>query len=148
MKNKHILTGALATLGIFIGSAQDIDTNTVPANLKDTFEQSYPTANDVEWEKEGTSYKVEFEINAQDHEIWYATDGTTTKTEQELTEADLPQAIRTAITNTYAGYKVDEVEKTTENGSTTYEVELKKGWINEKDVVFNADGTVLREKND
>ncbi|WP_405384784.1 PepSY-like domain-containing protein [Maribacter sp. LLG6340-A2] len=146
MKNKYILTGALATLGILIGSAQDMDPNTVPANLKNNFEQRYPAASDVEWEMEDDAYKVEFEMNAQEHEIWYAPDGNTTKTEQELTEADLPQAIRNTITDSYSGFKIDEVEKTTEKGSTTYEVELQKGWMNEKDVIFNADGTVLREK--
>ena len=148
MKNTDLIVGALAVLGAFTISAQDIDPNTVPANLRTSFEQTYPTANDIEWEMEGTAYKVEFEMDRKDHEIWYAPDGNIVKKEQELTEADLPQAIKTAITNTYAGYKVSDAEMTTQNGTSTYEVELKKGWNDEKEIVFNDGGKVLLENND
>lgn len=148
MKNKNVVLGIIAALGVFSVSAQDIDPNTVPVNLKTNFAQSYPTANDVEWELDGSTYKVEFEVDRQDHEIWYTLDGTTTKTEQELTEADLPQAIKTAIASNYAEYNVDDVEMTTENGAATYKVELRKGWNDEKDVVFSDGGKVLSENND
>lgn len=148
MKNKNLIIATLALLGVFSVSAQDINPNTVPENLRTSFVQSYPTAHDVEWEMEGTSYKVEFEIDRQDYEIWYAPDGNTSKMEQEITEADLPQSIKTAIASNYAGYKVDSVEKTTVNGSSVYEVELEKGWNDEKDVVFNDSGNILSEVND
>ncbi|MGB2759783.1 MAG: PepSY-like domain-containing protein, partial [Maribacter stanieri] len=71
-----------------------------------------------------------------------------TRAEHEITEADLPQAITSVIASNYAGYKVDSVEKTTVNGSTTYDVELEKGWNDEKDVVFNESGKVLSEMID
>ena len=148
MKNKKIAALALTVLGVCTVFAQDIDPNNVPEKLKQNFEQNYPQANDVEWEMDGQSYKVEFDNNKQEHEIWYTADGNTTKTEVEITEADLPNAITSVITSKYAGYKVESVEKTTVNGSSTYDVELEKGWNDEKDVVFDENGKVLSEMID
>lgn len=148
MKNRNIITAAFTLLGAFSIFAQDMNPDNVPSNLKQNFQKSFPQATDVEWEMDGQSYKVEFDMNRNEHEIWYATDGTTTRTEQELTEAELPQTIKTTISGNYAGYKVDSIEKTTVNGNSTYEVELEKGWNNEKDVVFNEDGKVLSEMID
>lgn len=148
MKNRNIITVAFTLLGAFSIFAQDMNPDNVPSNLKQNFQKSFPQATDVEWEMDGQSYKVEFDMNRNEHEIWYATDGTATRTEQELTEAELPQTIKTAISGNYAGYKVDSIEKTTVNGSSTYEVELEKGWNNEKDVIFNESGKVLSEMID
>ncbi|SIQ02040.1 PepSY-like domain-containing protein [Maribacter ulvicola] len=148
MKNKSIATLTLTVLGIFTVFAQDIDPKNVPEKLKQHFEQNYPQANDVEWEMDGQSYKVEFDHNKQEHEIWYTADGNTTKTELEITEAELPSAITSVIASNYDGYKVDSVEKTTVNGTSTYDVELEKGWNNEKDIVFDENGKVLSEMVD
>ncbi len=146
MKNfKIVMIALLGTAGV---SAQDLNSNDVPSDLRTTFEQAYPKATDVEWEMEGDNYKVEFEINREDHEIWYPADENTAKTEKEISENDLPQAVVSAISSTYAGYKIDSIEMTEENGSATYEVEMEKGWNDEKQVVFNAEGKVLNERED
>src|SRR5680860_1214656 len=148
MKNGNVVLGVFALLGVATVSAQDMNPKDVPTDLKTAFEQSYPNATDVEWEMEGDSDKVECEIDREDGEIWYAADGKTAKTEREITEKDLPRNIRSAISDRYAGYKVDSIEMTEEGGSATYEVELEKGWDDEKQVVFDADGKVLSERND
>ncbi|WP_036150734.1 PepSY-like domain-containing protein [Maribacter forsetii] len=148
MKNRNLITVAFTVLGAFTIFAQDINPNSVPVNLRQSFKQHYPQASDVEWELDGQSYKVEFDNNRLEHEIWYATDGKATRAEHEITSADLPQAITSVIARNYAGYKVDSIEKTTVNGSTTYDVELEKGWNDEKDVVFNESGKVLSEMID
>lgn len=148
MKNKNLVLGAFVVLGVTTVSAQDMNQNDVPTDLKTTFEQNYPNATDAEWEMEGDSYKVEFEIDREDQEIWYAADGKTAKMEREITEKDLPQTIKSAIADRYAGYKVDSVEMTEVDNSATYEVELEKGWDEEKQVIFDADGKVVSERND
>lgn len=141
----------LATLAIFATaamSAQDLKMNEVPTNLADTFKKEYPKATDVEWEMEMANYKVEFEINRMDHEIWYSKEGKVMKSEMELKESDLPAAIASVLKSKYAGYKVDSVEMTEENGTKTYEVDLEKGWNEELDLVFSANGEVLSEMKD
>jgi hypothetical protein len=32
--------------------------------------EDYPTATDIEWEKNGTDYRLEFKVGKMDHEIW------------------------------------------------------------------------------
>ncbi len=138
----------LAVLGVATISAQDINPQNVPSNIRTTFEQAYPNASDVEWEMEGQNYKVEFDVNWQDSEVWYSSDGSTVKTETEIKKKDLPQAILATIDNQYATYRVDSIEKTDQNGSVTFEVELEKGWDEEKQLLLDANGIVLNEWND
>ncbi len=116
--------------------------------MRTSFEQTYPNAEDVEWEMEGESYKVEFEIDREDHEIWYASDGNTAKMEKEISDSDLPQAIHSAISYTYEGYTIDGIDMIEENGVATYEVELEKSGDDDKKVLFDTDGKVLNEMND
>ncbi|MGO3183252.1 MAG: PepSY-like domain-containing protein [Aequorivita sp.] len=143
MKTLKIL--AVALFATSIAMAQDLNASDVPGNLKDAFNKEYPKATDVEWEKKLDNYKVEFDLNRQDHDVWYNASGTILKKEQEITEAELPQAIRDAIKSNYAGYRVDDVEMIWQNNSTTYEVELEKGQ-DEKHITFDGDAKVLKER--
>ncbi len=145
---KDFKIAMIALLGTAAVSAQDMNVNDVPADLRASFEQTYPNAKDVEWEMEGESYKVEFEIDREDHEIWYASDGNTSKMEKEISESDLPKGIQSAISNSYEGYTIDSIDMIEENGSATYEVELEKSGDADKKVIFDTDGKVLNEMND
>src|SRR5690606_18368864 len=113
MKTLKIL--AFTLLASSAVMAQDLRIAVVPNNLKEALEKEYPKAIDVEWEKELDNYKVEFEINRQDHEIWYNASAQILKKEQEISETELPKAIRDAIKSSYAGYRVDDVEKIWQN---------------------------------
>lgn len=146
MKNLRIAVVALfATAAV---SAQDLSMSDVPSNLTDSFQQAYPDVTDIEWEMDGMNYKVEFDKDRMEHEIWYNKDGQTVRMEQELTESDLPEAINLAIKSKYDGFSIDSVEMTEMDGKKTYEVELEKGWDTEKKVVFDSDGKVVKEWND
>ena len=144
MKSLKILAIVLFVGGF--ANAQDLNSSDVPANLKNTFSKEYPVATDIEWKKELEHYKVEFEINRKDHEIWYNASGSIIKKEQEITEAELPQAIRAVIKSKYAGYRVDDAEIVWKNKMKTYEVELEKGQ-DEKHVIFDDKAKVLSERD-
>lgn len=143
MKTLKILTIALFATGVAM--AQDLNSSDVPGNLKDAFSKEYSKATDVEWEKELDNYKVEFDLNRQDHEVWYDASGSIIKKEQEMTEAELPQAIRDAIESNYAGHQVDDVEMIWHDNTNTYEVELEKGQ-EEKHITFDGNAKVLNER--
>ena len=143
MKTLKIL--AITLFATSVAMAQDLNSSDVPGTLKDAFSKEYSKATDVEWEKEMDNYKVEFDLNRQDNEVWYNASGSVLKKEQEITEAELPQAINTAIKSNYAGYRVDDVEKIWQNNTTTYEVELEKGQ-DEKHITFDGNAKVLNER--
>lgn len=127
--------------------AQDLKPSEVPETVKNIFLIDYAKATDVEWERDMMNYKVEFDLGRMEQEIWYTASGEVIKKEQDITEADLPQAIRDAIKTKYSGYRVDDVEMIWQDSTTTYEVELEKG-KEEWKVTYNANGEILQERRD
>lgn len=145
---KNLKIAALAIFATATMSAQDLKTSDVPSNLTNNFQKSYANTTEVEWEMDDDNYKVEFDVNKMEHEIWYSKDGTVVKTESEISESELPSAIKSVIKNKYADYKVDSIEMTESNGEKNYEVELEKGWTKEVKVVFDATGKVMSSVED
>lgn len=146
MKNLKFKIAALALFGVVAVQAQDLTMQEVPANLNESFQKAYPQATDVEWEKEGTTYKVEFDANRMEHEIWYSENGNIVKTEKELAIADLPAAVTTALKTNYSKHKIDEVEMTEENGKKIYEVELEKMFSKDIKLFMLDDGSIVEER--
>ena len=145
---KAIKIAALAIFATATMSAQDLKMNEIPSNLMEIFKKSFTNVTDVEWEMDGEYYNVEFEVNRIEHEIWYDKNGTIIKTEKDVTEKDLPEAISSVLKSNYSEYKIDSIEMTEFKGKITYEVELEKGWSDELKVIFDASGTVLSSRND
>lgn len=147
MKTFKIATIALMATATI--SAQDLKMNEVPSELKSNFQQNYSNATDVEWEKDDLNYKVEFDVNNMEHEIWYSKEGEVLKSEMEITDRELPKTVSLAIKNNYSDYKIDSVEVTEMKGEKTYEVELEKGWFSrELNVIFDSKGNVVSERED
>lgn len=146
MKNLRI--AALALFATAAVSAQDLKTNEVPSNLQTSFSNTYSNATDVEWEKKGDLFKVEFEINNMDHDVWYDAQGNVVKSEMEISEGELPSVVASAIKSKYADYKIDSIEVREENGTKTYEVEIEKGWTNERNLIVDASGTIISDIED
>lgn len=144
MKSLKILAIMLFTTGF--AKAQDLNSADVPVNLRDAFNKEYPKATAVEWEKEMDHYKVEFDLDRRDHEIWYSASGSIVKKEQEMKKTELPPSIRAVIQSKYAGYRVDDVEMVWKKKIKTYEVELEKGQ-DEKHIIFDAKAKVLSERD-
>ena len=142
MKTLKILAAFLFATGVAI--AQDIKPTDVPASVKSAFATEYAKASDVEWEKDMENYKVEFDLNKMDNEVWYNASGTVVKKEQDITEAELPQAVRDAVKAGYADYTLDDIEKVWQNNATSYEVELEKA-SEDKYLTFDANGKVIAE---
>lgn len=138
----------IALLFVSAIAAQDIRMDEVPSEVIAKFQEQYPNATEVEWEKEGDGYEVEFEMDGEEYEIEYTADGMREADyEQDISVDDLPEAIRSVIADSYAGYEIDSIEKVVNDGSTTYEIELEKGWNDEIDLVFDQMGNIL-EKDD
>ena len=74
---------------------------------RNEFNQMYPDARDVEWEAEAGYWKVSFETgkapNRNDHEAWYAEDGTWVRTVSEYPLSKVPQGIRDLLAGSEYG---------------------------------------------
>ncbi|WP_325452451.1 PepSY-like domain-containing protein [Gelidibacter sp.] len=145
---KNLKIAALLLFATAAVSAQDLKTDEVPQNLQSIFNSSYTNVTDVEWEKKGDHFKVEFEINKMDHDVWYDAEGKIIKSKIEISEAELPSAVASAVKTKYADYKIDSVEVREEAGKKTYEVEIEKGWSKERKLIVDASGSLLSDIED
>ncbi len=141
MKAITFLTAILiGTTSLF---AQDVPENQVPSVILNTFKKEFPKASDIEWEREGELYNVDFEIGYfTDYEAWFDASGKLIKYSEEISEKDLPQAVKDTVKKQFDGYRIDDVEKITENNIETYRVEIEKG-NDERYVTFSKNGKLI-----
>jgi len=125
-------------------TAQDIHPNQVPSVIVNNFQKAFPKAADVEWELDGSNYKVEFETGlfGQDHEVWYDHNGKLLRHKEEISKSDLPQKIMAAISRDFKGYRIDDVKKITEGNKVTYTMDLES-FKEEWKVAFDSEGKLL-----
>lgn len=122
---------------------------TLPQSLKDKFDATNAGASDVEWEWEDDHFEVEFlNANSIREEIWYDNSDNVIRDKTEITKKDLPQAVLDAITQNYAEYKLDEIEKIIIKGKEVqYKVELES-FTQEWRIWFSETGSELDKEND
>ena len=116
----------------------------VPERVKTSFNSSYAQASNVEWKAKDDTYSAKFEMNGDKHWIKYNADGTIKKQGREIEVNELPQAVRTAISQQYANRTIEKAKTVEKDGQTKYMAKLD-GDDEDLKVVFNADGSVEKE---
>lgn len=155
---KTIIACLALALFTLEGNAQKLKDTDVPAAVKEGFRKHFPDVKKAEWEKEGANYEAEFEMSrvamdnpkAKKEEVEksavFSASGELLETEEEINVSALPASITEYITKNYAGYKVEEAAKITDNkGAVTYEAEVEKG-KEEFDLLFDANGGFLKKE--
>jgi len=140
----------IASLTIALCScAQNINPSQAPAVVVNAFQQQYPKATDVEWEKKGANYEVEFEVGVadKDHTMLIDPSGKIISHKQDIYKSELPTAVLNALSKEFPDYKTDDVEKIEAAGVTTYKMEVKKK-PEEWKVLFDAEGKLLEKITD
>src|SRR5680860_320876 len=61
------LSLGLTSCGDDDGPDKDIAANQVPAVVRNSFQQQFPNAKDVDWELSGNEYETDFEIDGVEH---------------------------------------------------------------------------------
>jgi|SRR5690554_3235446 len=150
MRNLRLSIGVFML--IFSGNillAQDLNREEVPANILEHFDLEYAQASDVEWEMKGDRYKVEFEYDRQtDMEIWYDANGNVVREKEEWKKSKLPDAVKNAIKEEYSDYKIDDVDKITEDGKVHFKVSLDSNRDEDMEVWIDESGEVTESKRD
>lgn len=149
MKKLVAASMSLICIGLTKSYAQDIKQSDVPSVVVNSFEKAFPKAMDVEWELKGDLYKVEFETGAteRDHSAWYSKTGELKKHKEDITKNELPKAVLAKIAKDYSGFTVDDCDKYTADGKSTYKVELDSA-TQEWKITFDANGVELKKVND
>ncbi|MFN0216621.1 MAG: PepSY-like domain-containing protein [Saprospiraceae bacterium] len=153
MKNPLPAFAAFVALSFFslaaCGKDNNVPVKDLPQAIKAYVEANYPGYALDEAEKETdcsglTVYDVEIEQGEENEiELTFDADGNFLYSEAEIAAVDLPAAVANGIATNYAGFTTEEADKLTlADGSTRYEVELKKGKT-VKEVLFDSEGTVI-----
>lgn len=118
-----------------------------PQKVKDAFAQKFPSATNVEWEKESdTEWEAEFKLNGKEHSSNFMQDGTWVETEYEVTESEIPQVVMDALNTNFEGDEIEEMERSETADGTVYEFAIEKG-ESEMEVVIDANGKILKKEN-
>ncbi|MDC7999901.1 PepSY-like domain-containing protein [Aequorivita todarodis] len=148
MKTFKIITIGMALLLTAAIQAQDISSNEVPQNFTTGLLNVYPTATDIEWEKRGTDYKVNFDVGRMEHKIWFNKYGDMVKVEKHITISQMPANLKEIIKRDYPNYKIESVESIEKDGITTFEVELDKSWNESLRITYSSNGQILKAMKD
>lgn len=130
---------AASTFSFLNFGDQDIPQNEVPSVVLNAFTQAHPNAAQVEWEKQHDMFEAEFENDSIDYTVQLSAAGEVLQTKHDVTETELPQQIRKMIAESYAKYKIDDVELVEKKGTLYYQVELD-GTLQDKHLVLDATG--------
>ena len=148
---KKLLFGlSVLFLAYFSADAQGVEKRGVPAVVLNAFQQQFPKARQVEWEKKRDgNYEVEFDIGlfSRDHQAIISPQGKVLRHEEELASYSLPDAVKQQIKAGYDGYRVEDVKKIDTQGEVTYEVELD-GRDDDLKVIFDTGGRVIKGRVD
>ena len=153
MKQKALfLLMALTTMS-FLSCSDDDDSNwdIVPAEVRATFSDKYPSAQNVEWENKRGYLVADFIHNAMEASAWFDSNGVWYMTETDLPYNSLPQGVKTAFeSGEYSAWKVDDVDMLERKESeVVYIIEVEQQ-SKEIDLYYTAEGILIKaiEDND
>lgn len=139
---KKILAFTIPALMALTSCAQDVKQSLVPSIVLNTFQQKFPKAYDVEWEKKGDFYEVEFDMGFKDHKVLIDTNGKMVKHKQEISSFDLPSVVKDKIAKSYPNYKMDDIDRIEIDGMVVYKIELENR-LEEKKIYIKGNGELL-----
>jgi len=135
---------ALMTVAAMITSltfAQKLQEKDVPASVKTAFQKNFPQAKVEKWEKEGSNFEAEFELNKTEQSVLFDPQGNLLETEVEIELNQLPKGVLEYVKANYIGQKVKEAAKITDaKGTVIYEAEIKG-----MDILFDSIGKFIKE---
>lgn len=130
----------VAMFGVSFANAQKISAKKVPTAVKTTLKKNYPNAKEIKWEKEKANYEAGFESKETEYSVLIDVSGNILETEIEIKVDALPANAKEYVYKNYAGQKIKEATKITDNkGVVTYEAEIKG-----KDLIFDSNGNFIK----
>lgn len=134
----------LFTAIMFVSATSVCQVN-VPDAVKTAFNNKFPNATQVKWEKENKKeLEANFKMNDTDVSANFGLDGSWVETETTIPTSELPAAVSNTVNKKYPGAiygKTEKIEKP--GGVTKYEVNIK---LNRKkiELELNPDGSIVK----
>lgn len=116
-----------------------------PQTVLQTFQNKFTNAEKISWSKENASeWEAEFVWNDQKMSASFDLDGNWLETERELQLDDLPESVKSALSEKYSDYKIQEIEAIQSPSFDGYEFALKRGSV-KKEVLSDPQGNITEK---
>ncbi len=147
MKRSYFLLLALALI-VTTSTVSFAQVRKIPSEVTEAFKQKYPTASNVEWRDKLSNFSAVFESDNVQYEARFNSKGEWQLTENEIDESDLPEAVRDGYDKSkYADWEIGKVHKIElSDGSFQYRVEAVKNDVRKKNLYFNSDGRLVKDR--
>jgi hypothetical protein len=147
MKRSYSLLLALALI-VTTGTVSLAQVRKIPSEVTEAFKQKYPAASNVEWRDKLSNFSAVFESDNVQYEARFNSKGEWQLTENEIDESDLPEAVRDGYDKSkYADWEIGKVHKIElSDGSFQYRVEAVKNDVRKKNLYFNSDGRLVKDR--
>jgi uncharacterized membrane protein YkoI len=140
----RLLILLLAVFGPLASQAQSV---TAPQIVLDQFAKDYPTAENVEWEKSGSAFEVEFNSDGDEMEVLYNAKAELIQSERTISNRELPDGVLDAFEAKYPNAAPKECSVIESGGLKHYEIEyLENG--REIEVLMDESGKELSSDED
>ncbi len=142
MKNFMIMTVLISTMTLTACTQK----NDVPAKVKTAFEQKFPNATKISWDKENANeWEAQFKMDGKEYSANFDSEGNWKETEYKISKSDIPAAVKSTLDKEYNGYKVEEAEVSETANGKVYEFELEKG-NSDMEVAISLDGKIVKKE--
>lgn len=145
MKSIRIIAAAILGFTV-LGCSQQIPESKIPSVVLNTLDVEFSNAANVEWEKKGDIYEVEFEVNNIDHEALIEETGTLIKYIKEVSLEELPEMLKTTLSSKEELKKVDDMHLLTLGEASYYQLEFE-GTLTSSTKVYDLEGEEMKNIN-
>lgn len=143
MKNLFLMIAVVAMFSLNACAQKNKD---VPEKVKTSFNQKFPNAQKVKWDKENeTEWEAEFKMNGEEYSANFNSDGTWMETEYEIEESAIPKAVQETLSTVYKGYDIEDVEVSETADGKVYEFGLEKDET-DLEVAIAPSGKVVKKE--
>ena len=135
----------LSIIGIILLGLPVLSQVKVPDAVKTAFNNKFPGASGVKWEKENRKeLEANFKMNNADVSANFGLDGTWVETETTIPASELPAAVTNAVNTKYPGAVYGRTEKIEKpGGKILYEVNITVN-SRKKELELNPDGSIVK----
>lgn len=142
MKNLFLITIVFAAFSLSACGQKE----NVPEKVITSFEQKFPDAKKVKWEKENdTHWEAEFKLNGKEYSSNFDNKGNWLETDYEVEINDIPAAVKSTLDNEFLGFEIEEAEVLETAEGTVYKFEIEKDET-EMEVVIDPSGKVVKKE--
>ena len=120
----------------------------IPAEVTNAFQQKYPDAKSVEWRDKLSSFTASFQLDSTTYIAQFSNKGEWENTEEAIDESDLPEEVKAGFDKSrYTDWNIGQVTRIELPGDELqYRIEVAKGDIKKRNLYFNSEGRMLKDK--